>query len=543
MTSTELATRPWAKHYPSQVPVQLEYPNLSLPQLLDQSAQEFPEALATIFFSHQMTYPALAFAVSRFATALSNLGVKKGDRVMLMAPNCPQFIIAYYSILKLGAVVVQTNPMYVEREISYQANDSGAKVVIFYDALFPRIKNARADCPWETFITFSFADRMPVDDEVLRLEDLVAGTDADLPEVSIDLENDVAVFQYTGGTTGVSKGVMLTHKNLVANAWQVRHWFHNALPGQERVLSVLPFFHSFGMTCSMNLPIVMGLTMILVPRFNPDEVLEVIKNHQPTIFPGVPTMFTAIVNHPRVGEYNVACIRNTISGGAPCPVELISEFERKVGAPLLEGYGLSETSPVTHCNPLGGMTKVGSIGPPVSDTDCKIVDLETGTQELGIGEVGELIIKGPQVMKGYWNMPEETAATLRDGWLYTGDIAKMDEDGYFYIVDRKKEMIIAGGYNIYPRDVEEVLYEHPKVLQVAVTGVPDKYRGETVKAFVVLKPGESMSEEEVIDYCRQKMAAYKVPRLVEFRDSLPVSAVGKILRRELAAEERKKAGL
>lgn len=543
MTNTDLTTRPWARHYPSQVPIRLNYPNQTLPQLLDQTAQQFPDTLATIFFGQQMTYSALAFAVSRFATALSKLGVKKGDRVMLMAPNCPQFVIAYYSILKLGAIVVQTNPMYVEREILYQANDSGAKVVIFYDALYPRIKNARAEACWETLITFSFAERMPVDDSVLRLEELAANTGGGVPPVSIDLENDVAVFQYTGGTTGVSKGVMLTHKNLVANAWQVRHWFHDAVPGQERVLSVLPFFHSFGMTCSMNLPVVMGLTMILVPRFNPDEVLEVIKAHQPTIFPGVPTMFTAIVNHPRVEEYNVACIRDTISGGAPCPVELVAEFKRKIGAPLLEGYGLSETSPVTHCNPLGGMTKVGSIGLPISDTDCKIVDLETGTRELGENQVGELIIKGPQVMKGYWNMPEDTAATLRDGWLYTGDIAKMDEDGYFYIVDRKKEMIIAGGYNIYPRDVEEVLYEHPKVMQAAVVGVPDKYRGETVKAFVVLRPGETMSEQEVIEYCRQKMAAYKVPRLVEFRDSLPMSAVGKILRRELAAEERKRAGL
>jgi long-chain acyl-CoA synthetase len=356
------------------------------------------------------------------------------------------------------------------------------------------------------------------------------------PSVDI-VSDDVALLQYTGGTTGVSKGVMLTHQNLVANAMQCKSWFPEISIGNERLLAVLPFFHSFGMTTSMNCPILVAATMILVPRFNTKEILSLIEKYKPTLFPGVPTMYVAINNYPDVSKYDLSSVKFCISGAAPLPLEVLQEFEQLTGGTLREGYGLTESSPVTHCNPLEGMVKEGSIGIPFPDTECKIVDVDTGEKELEVNEIGELCIRGPQVMTGYWNMPEETKCTIRKEWLYTGDIAKVDEDGYFYIVDRKKDMIIASGYNIYPRDIEEVLYEHPKVKEAVVAGIPDEYRGETVKAYVVLKEGVTASEEEIIQFCRENMAKYKVPTAVAFRDDLPKTIVGKMLRRELVEEE------
>jgi long-chain acyl-CoA synthetase len=353
--------------------------------------------------------------------------------------------------------------------------------------------------------------------------------------------DDLALLQYTGGTTGVAKGVMLTHANILANVMQISAWFPELRRGQERLVAILPFFHVFGMTVTMNWALFTGSTIILVPKFQVDEFLKLLQKSKPTIFPGVPTIFVAIVNHPKIADYDLSSIRFCITGSAPMPVEILTQFEKMTGSVIVEGFGLSESSPVTHVNPIGGVRKPGSIGLPVSDTDARLVPLDLSDHDVPVGEEGELVVKGPQVMKGYWNMPDETNQVLRDGWLYTGDIAKMDEDGYFYIVDRKKDMVIAGGYNIYPREIEEVLYMHPKVMDAVIIGIPDPYRGEIVKAFIVPKPGVALTEKEVLDFCRTRLAAYKMPRVVELREALPKTMVGKVLRRQLRAEELNKS--
>lgn len=538
---TAVDERYWLKKYPEGVRPALDYPDVTMPDLLEKAAGQMPDRTAIAFSGIELSYQMVLGMVYKAATFLNDLGVKKGDRVALMTPNCPQYIVAFYAIQKIGAVVVQVNPMYVERELDHILNDSGAKVMIAYDQFYPRIKNVRDVTPLEKVLLFSLGPALDVaGEDVLKVESLLASTPAQPPTVSIDACNDLAVLQYTGGTTGVSKGAMLTHRNIVANALQVTEWFRGCKYGEEKVLCVLPFFHSYGMTTCINFGIANAATLIVLPRFDLEGVMQAIDKYQPTLFPGVPTMYIGVVNYPDIARINVKSIKYCISGSAPLPVEVAQRFEELTGGCLVEGFGLSETSPVSHCNPMIGVRKVGSIGMPVSDTLCKIVDLETGEKTLPPGEVGELCISGPQVMKGYWNMPEETGKTLKDGWIYTGDIARMDEDGYFFIVDRKKDMIIAGGFNIYPRDVEEVLFEHPKVLEAVVAGVPDAYRGETVKAFVVLKEGEQATEEEIMSYCKNKLAAYKVPRAVEFRTELPKTAVGKVLRRFLRDEEIKK---
>jgi len=531
----------WFKSYDQNVRQHIDYPDLTMPQFLDRSAKNLPERDAVIFAGVKLSYPTLAAMVNKIAAALADLGIKKGDRVAIMSPNCPQYIVGFMATLKLGAIVVQVNPMYVERELEHVLNDSEAETIIAYDAFYPRIKNVQNVTQLKNVILFALGQPAgTADGSVLKAEELLMKYPPEFTQVPVNMDEDVAVFQYTGGTTGVSKGAMLIHRNITANALQVAEWFEQLEYGNEKVLCVLPFFHSYGMTTAMNLSIIYAATMIVTPRFEIKQCLETIKAYKPTLFPGVPTMYIAINNYPNVQEYGINTIKGCISGSAPLPVEVAETFERITEGLLVEGYGLSETSPVTHCNPMLGKRKAGSIGIPLPDTDCKIVDLETGERELPPGEVGELCIKGPQVMKGYWNMPEETAKTLRNGWIYTGDIAKMDEEGYFYIVDRKKDMIIAGGYNIYPRDIEEVLFEHPKVLEAVVAGVPDPYRGETVKAFVVLKEGQQATEEEIIEFCKANLAKYKVPRLVEFRSELPKTTVGKILRRILREEEVKK---
>lgn len=532
---------PWLRFYDEGVPATLEYPQTTMPQLLDRAAANSPDHVAIIFAGREITYRALAGMVHRFAAALARLGVKKGDRVALMSPNCPQYVVAYMAIQKIGGVVVQVNPMYTERELGYILMDSGTEVIVAYDALYPRVRNVYGSTPLKHVILFALGEpAVEAPSGVLWMEKLLEEAPSAVPAVKINPAEDLAVLQYTGGTTGFPKGAMLTHRNIVANAVQVMAWAPESSYGQERVLAVLPFFHVYGMTVAMNQAVLMGFTQIILPRFEVNQVLECIHAYKPTLFHGVPTMYVAINNHPEVRKYDMSSIKYCISGSAPLPVEVANKFEELTGGYLVEGYGLTEASPVTHCNPLRGRRKVGSIGLPYPDTICKIVDLETGERELPPGEIGELCVKGPQVMKGYWNMPEETAKVLRDGWLYTGDIARMDEEGYFYIVDRKKDMIIAGGFNIYPREVEEVLFEHPKVLEAVVVGIPDPYRGETVKAYVVLKQGQTATEEELIAYCRTKLAAYKVPRQIEFRESLPKSSVGKTLRRLLREEEMAK---
>ncbi|GBF34557.1 long-chain-fatty-acid--CoA ligase [Desulfocucumis palustris] len=531
----------WLKNYPQGVAAELDYPEETMPQLLEKVAAAFPGRTAVIFAQLEIPYAMLNVMVDKMATAFYNLGVRKGDRVALMAPNCPQYIVGFFAVQKAGGIVVQVNPMYVERELEHILNDSGAEIIVAFDQFYPRIKNVRELTPLKHVILFSLGQPAAEGEaEVLKAEELLASTEANPPKIDFDVVNDLAVLQYTGGTTGVSKGAMLTHRNIVANALQVTQWFQGCKYGEEVVLSVLPFFHSYGMTTCVNFGIANAATLVVLPRFEIESLLQTIDKYKPTLFPGVPTMYIAVNNHPEIGKYDVKSIKYCISGSAPLPVEVSQKFEALTGGCLVEGYGLSETSPVTHCNPMIGVRKAGSIGMPLSNTVCKIMDLEMGQKELPPGEIGELCISGPQVMKGYWNMPEESGKTLVNGWLYTGDIAKMDEDGYFYIVDRKKDMVIAGGFNIYPRDVEEVLFEHPKVQEAVVAGVPDPYRGETVKAFIVLKEGMESTEQEMIDFCRGKLAAYKVPKLVEFRKELPKTIVGKVLRRFLREEEVKK---
>ncbi|MCL6611275.1 MAG: long-chain fatty acid--CoA ligase [Peptococcaceae bacterium] len=547
----------WTKSYPAGVRPNLEYPEIPLPAILDQAAGEYPGRTATIFMGGKLTYSGLKDQVDRLARALADLGVKKGDRVGLMLPNIPQEVISYYAVLKIGAVGVGINPMYTERELSHQLRDSGAETLIFLDQLAPKVLKTAPDTPVRRLIATGIKDylpfpknllypikarkagqwaEIPAGSGVLNLKQIIAGAAPNPPKVDLKPE-DLAVLQYTGGTTGLSKGAMLTHRNLVANVLQLTEWSKNEIEkGKEVIISVLPFFHSFGMTVCMNFGIYNAATLVLIPRFDLKMVLENIHKYRGTLFPGTPTIYVAVISSPELKNYNISSLKACLSGAAPLPLEVQLKFQELTGGKLVEGYGLSETSPVTHSNPFDARAE-GSIGVPLPDTLCRIMDIETGEKEMPLGETGEICVKGPQVMKGYWNRPEENARVLRDGWFYTGDIGRMDERGMTFIVDRKKDLIIAGGYNIYPREVEEVLYEHPKIQEVSVAGVPDPYRGETVKAFIVLKEGETATDQEIISFCKERLAAYKVPKMVEFRSELPKTMVGKILRRVLVEEE------
>jgi long-chain acyl-CoA synthetase len=525
--------KPWHAFYPENVPVTIDIPSLSIYELLERTAETYPTQIAVIDGEKKLTYYQLKDLVDRFASSLYERGFRKGNRIAVMLPNCAEYIISYFAIQRLGGTVVQVNPLYQPAELQYILKDSEATWFIGHDAQKEKLLKSE-EIPQ---ITPIFIHREPKNEE-LDFYNLIANATVHLPSLDICPEEDIAVLQYTGGTTGRSKGVMLTHMNLVSNVYQSFSFSGGIyeVPG-ERVLSISPFFHVYGMTSALNVPIYAAATIICVRRFDADQILDMIHKYRPTFFPGVPTMYIALLHHPKATDADLTCLKMCNSGSAPMPIEVMKEFERVTGAKIIEGYGLSEAAPVTHRNPSRGQRKFGSIGIPILNTDCKIVDIETGTTELPPGESGELIVKGPQVMKGYWKKPEETSRVLRDGWLYTGDIATMDKDGYFYIVGRKKDLIIAGGYNIYPAEVEEVLYEHPAVAEVCVFGVPDSYRGETVKAVIVLKEPECIKEEEIIEWCRKRMAAYKVPRMIEFRKELPKTAVGKILRRALVEQE------
>jgi long-chain acyl-CoA synthetase len=519
---------------------EFQYELMSLPQMLDRTVERHRDKTAVTFYQIEISYKQLQGLTRLVAGALQRIGVSKGDRVGLMLPNCLQYLDVFYGVLRRGAIVVQVNPMYTEREIEHVLQDSGADVLFVLADLYPRVKNVQGYHNLKKVIIVELTPSSPVlAENAVLWGDFLDGA-SPVADEPVDPEQDVAVFQYTGGTTGRSKGAMLTHRNLVANVQQINeHTSEDPLSEGDKILTVIPLFHVYGMTCAMNLGILTGTNVILLPRFEPLEVLQTIQQHRPTYFPGVPTMYIALNSYPGAEQYGIDAIRVCNSGSAPLPVELIQSFEKKTGANMFEGYGLSEASPTTHSTPRTGLKKPGSIGIPLPATEARIVDQETDTRALPIGEVGELVIRGPQVMKGYWNMPEETEHAIRDGWLYTGDIARMDEDGYFYIIDRKKDLIIASGYNVYPREIEEVLYTHPAVLEAAVVGVPDAYRGETVKAFIVLKPGASATAEEIEQFCRQNLAVFKVPRQIEFRASLPKTAVGKILRRVLAEEAKR----
>ncbi len=538
--------KPWLKVYESaNVEPETQIFDGSLYDLFRHAVEQHRGKSALTFYGTTFEFERLQALVEKMAASLAADGVEKGDRVAIMLPNCPQYVISFLATVRLGAIVTQINPMYVEREIEHILSDSGAQTIVVYADVYERVKAVLPGTNLRTVVVVDFEGEPQGLEPGHRSFGDFLSADADpAPDVGIDPPEDVAALQYTGGTTGVSKGAMLTHRNLVANVQQTIDVFVRN-PDQfagRKIVGALPFFHIYGLTCVMLFGLKLGLEQVLLPRFDVQEALAVFENDRPTMFSGVPTMYMALLaSGANLRKHHLHDVLIFNSGGSALPVNLKRSFEEKVGKPLFEGYGLSEASPVTHNNPpFLGQGREGSIGIPIPSTDARIVDVETGEQEMPIGESGELIIRGPQVMKGYLNMPDETAATLRDGWLYTGDVAKMDEDGYFYIVDRKKDMIVASGYNIYPREIEEVLFEHPDVAEAVAIGVPDEYRGETVKAFVVKRPGARTTEEEVLSFCKERLAAYKSPKSVEFRNELPKSTVGKLLRRVLADEERAK---
>jgi long-chain acyl-CoA synthetase len=543
------AAKPWLKNYDLWVPAEINPPQQPLYQILQIASGAYTEKPAVAFMGAFINFGDVKKLVDRLATALAKLGIVKGDRVGIMLPNCPQYMVGFFAITRLGAIVVNVNPIYTPREIEMVAKDSGMRAIIAMDLLAPNILGVKANTAIEHLIVTSLLDYSAMPDKAApapegtpSFKSLIDGVDeVDLPRVEMDPAEDVAVLQYTGGTTGVPKGAMLTHRNLYTNTLQSWVW-GGALTrqGDERYLLVIPYFHIYGQTVGMLLGLWNGAMQIPIPKFDPNLLIEAIKQYKPTFFPGAPTLYISMLNHPEIKSCGLENVRRFNSGSAPLPIEVIERFEKLSGATLMEGYGLTEASPTTHSTPALAKRKIGSVGLPLSSTECKIVDLETGERILPAGEAGELCVRGPQVMKGYWNRPEETAIALRDGWLYTGDVARMDEDGFFYIVQRKKDMIIVSGFNVYPNEVEDVLFTHPAVLEAAVIGVPDSYRGEAVKAFITLKPGASATAEEVIEFCRAGLAKYKVPTLVEFMTSLPKSAVGKILRRELREMEGKK---
>lgn len=555
-----MSEKSWLACYPKEVLPNYDYPKQNLAQFLIDSAEKFPEHIALAFMGKKIKYKELLDETYRFANVLKDLGVQKGDRVAIMLPNCPQAVIAYYGSLLIGAVVVQTNPTYMEQELDYQLNDSGTSILIALDLLFKRIQRVIPKTNVRNIIFTSIKDYLPFPKNILypltvkkdglsmdvtysekvhSYKHLLKSALAIPITVEVDAETDLALLQYTGGTTGIAKGVMLTHYNLVANTIQTRAWCYKSEEGKERYLAALPFFHVFGMTVLMNLAMRLGGMLILLPKFDIDLSLKLIDKMKPSTFPGAPTMYISLINHPDVQKYNLSSINICISGAAPLPGNVQERFEKLTNGKLIEGYGLTEASPVTHANNIWEKRKLGSIGIPFPDTIAKVVDPETG-EDVENGNVGELIIQGPQVMQGYWNQPIETSETLRDGWLYTGDMAMMDNDGFFYIMDRKKDLIIAGGFNIYPREIEEVLFKHPAVMDVVVAGVPDEYRGETVKAYIVLKEDATTDANQLEAFCRERLAAYKVPRKYEFRESLPKTLVGKTLRRLVVEEEKKK---
>ena len=549
--------RIWLKHYEAGVPATLSYPKVPVYHFLEENARQFPHHAAVLVaaknFSSVLTYRQIEHLANRFANGLIWLGIKPGDRVAVQLPNLPQFIVGFYGALKAGAVIVPTNPLYKAHDLSTVLKDSGTKAILTLPRFMPALSEVVAGTGLESIIVTEPYDFFPFPWKQLawwrfrkelrpagglRLPVLLRSASPRPPGVKVT-PDDLAVLQYTGGTTGVPKGAMLTHRNLVANFTQMRSWLTDLKEGEERFLSVAPFFHVYGLTVGLNVAISIASTVICVMMglFDTRLVAQQIARHRPTIFPGVPAMYLAINQLKEVQQYNLNSIRVCVSGSAPLPLEVQTQFERLTGAKVVEGYGLSEASPGTHVNPIYGQRKVGSIGLPLPDTEARIVDTETGERELPVGDAGELVIRGPQVMKGYWNAPEETAATLRGGWLHTGDIARMDEDGYFFIVDRKKDLVIVGGLKVYPREIEEMLHGHPKVKEAAVAGVSHRVRGELLVAQVVLKDGVADDpraiRRELVEFLKERLAPYKVPRRIEIASALPKTAVGKVLRREI----------
>jgi long-chain acyl-CoA synthetase len=545
----------WLKSYTEGVPESVDFDKITLAEALAKSAKEFPDKPALFFEGTTVTFRQLDDMVSRFAQGLVSIGVKPGEKVALLLPNLVQTVVATYGAFRAGAVVVMNNPLYTDRELEHQFNDSGSQYLVSLDVLIPRMLKLKGSTKIKKIVSCHIRDYLPFIKKLLfpivrKQMHLKTPSGPDIYEFTDFVQreplgtphkfdwDDVAVIMYTGGTTGVSKGVQLTHGNLSANCQQSTVWFPGFLRGQHTVVGCLPFFHSFGLTAAMNVAVFMGWANILIPKPEPETILKAIQTYKATYIPAVPTLYNGMINFPDLKKYSLRSIQSCFSGAAPLPMETIRGFQELTGAQICEGYGLTETSPITHVNPYGGKTKLGTIGLPIPNTDVKLTDVEDYSKEITTPNTpGELCLKGPQVMKGYINRPDETALTLRDGWLLTGDIAIFDEEGYFSIVDRKKDMIISGGFNIYPRDVDEVLFAHPKIMEACAIGVPDEYSGERIKAFVRLKDGETATEEEIIEYCKQNLAKYKVPKYIEFVPDLPKSIVGKILRKELRAQE------
>jgi long-chain acyl-CoA synthetase len=546
------AARPWERHYDYWVRAHMTYPGRPLGDILAITAVHRPEKVATHFLGAELTFLDLKRRADALAASLAGMGIGKGDRVAIMLPNCPQYIIAAFAILQLGAVIVNVNPSYTEREFLVIAADSTPRALITLDALAPMAQKVRAQTTIERIIVTSIAEYSAAAAAPPRIDGTLALADQLVPDTGRTrvrhasgtiTSDDLAVLQYTGGTTGTPKGAMLTHGNIFANVVQTIAWTNPmyVLSGEERYLVVIPYFHIYAFSVCMMMGLWIGALQVIHPKYDPDAVLAAIKQFRPTYFPAVPTVFVSLLNHPKVLDHGLDQVRQFNSGGAPCPVEVLDTWERTIGRPLYEGYGLSETSPVTHTTPQLATRRMGSIGLPIPDTDMKIVDVETGALEVPVGEAGEICICGPQVMKGYWNRPDESARVLRTDatgriWFHTGDIGIMDADGFSSIVQRKKDLIIVDGFNVYPSEVESVLYSHPAIRLAAVIGVPDAYHGETVKACIAFKPGASATPEEIIGFCRTGLTEYKVPRAVEIRDTLPMSAVGKILYRVLRDE-------
>jgi len=546
-----LQARPWQKNYDYLVPTTIRFPKFPVQNFLHLAASQFPFKAATDFYGSEMTFTQLRTQMLRLANALTQMGVKKGDRIGLALPNCPQYIIAYSAILSAGGIVVNMNPMYTHDELKFMLENTAVKLLVTFDGALPTMRPLAKELDIVLIVTrvtdyitglgVSTAKGLELEEGWHHFSELIEGcSNTQIPRIDFT-PSDAALIQFTGGTTGLPKGAMLTHGNVVAATLQCSMWGSSITtftPYEKRnVLSIIPYFHIYGNTCAMNWALLNAATQVMVPRFDIDEVLGTIKRiDQITYFPAVPTMITAIINHPKATEMNLdQRFRFFNSGGAPMPQELIQKV-KDLGIFFGEGWGMSETASLGISNPILAC-RTGAIGVPLMENDVRLVNVENGVDEVKPGEPGEILIKGPSVMQGYWNNPEETKIQLTDGWLHTGDIGQADEDGYIYIVDRKKDMIIAGGFNIYPREVDEVLYQHPKIAEAVTVGIPDEYRGETVKAFVVLKPGETITEKEITEFCRTKLAAYKVPKLVEFRENIPKSAVGKILRKILRDEE------
>lgn len=555
--------RPWHAAYDPGVPPSVRFDGTTLPEQMRRAATKRPDAPAIRFMNANLTYSQLDEQVDRFAAGLIALGVAPGDRVAIHLPNLPQTIIAFYGTLRAGGVAVMTNPLYTPREIEHQWCDAGCRVAVTMDFLFQdKIAGIRDRLPVKDWIVASIPEylRFPLnllaplklrrahlmadipDEPTIRRFRMFLGANppGPTPERTLD---DLAALQYTGGTTGVSKGAMLSHGNLSKQAQQLRAWLPELKDVDEVFLSALPFFHVFGLSVAMSLPIVVGACLVVLP--NPREIrrmIDCISKYRVTIFPIVPALVHGINTHPRAKKLDVRTLKVCVSGSAPLPADTLNTFEKLTGGRIIEGYGLTEASPVTHVNPNNGVRKTGHIGLPLPDTDCRIVSMDDGVTDVEPGDPGELLIRGPQVMQGYWNRPEETAATIRDGWLYTGDLATVDEEGYYRIVGRKKEMIVVSGYNVYPDEVDGILMDHPAVLECATIGVPDERRGETVKSFIVVRAGQTVTVEELDAFCREHLAAYKVPREIEFRPDLPKSSVLKILRRELRDEELRRRG-